>query len=40
MATTVDPRLAPAPDALPEAPSTAWGSNGFLNEMGQLVAFS
>jgi phospholipid/cholesterol/gamma-HCH transport system permease protein len=24
----------------PEAPTTAWGSNGFLSEMGQLVGFA
>jgi phospholipid/cholesterol/gamma-HCH transport system permease protein len=40
MATTVDPRQASAPDALSEPASTAWGSNGFLNEMGQLVGFA
>jgi phospholipid/cholesterol/gamma-HCH transport system permease protein len=38
MATAVDPRTAPVPDA-PVAPR-AWGSGGFLSEMGQLVAFS
>ncbi|MCW3040213.1 MAG: hypothetical protein JWM31_2118 [Solirubrobacterales bacterium] len=42
MATAVDPRrVAPAaPEPEPKAPAPAWGSGGFLAEMGELVSFS